>query len=118
MLSRTPVFSATELEEDPRDIEDTIQCLRISNDLVLDIITEATVDNVYTKAAAELLQTGKHATLDESSLLHEYTSSLSTLSISELKGSTLLIIKDIAKVVPKLAQSKKYSRVTSSALGY
>ena len=40
-LSRAPVFSAAELDEDPRDIEDTKHCLRISSDPVLDIITEA-----------------------------------------------------------------------------
>ena len=60
VLSCTPVLSGAELEEDPRDIEDTIHCLRISNDPALDIITEAAEDNVYTKAATELLQTGKH----------------------------------------------------------
>ena len=69
-LSHAPVFSAAELEEDQRDIEDTIPCLRISNNPTLDIITEATKDNAYTKAAAELLQTGKHATPGKSSPLH------------------------------------------------
>ena len=71
-LSRAPVFSAAELDEDPRDIEDTIHCLRISNDPALNIITKAAKDNTYAKAAAELLQTGKHASPTESSPLHEY----------------------------------------------
>ena len=95
----TPVFSAAELEEDPRDIEETRHCLRISNEPALNIITEAAEDNAYAKAAAELLQTGKHTTPDESSPLHEYASSLSTLSIIEQKDGTLLITKDRAKVV-------------------
>ena len=60
-LSRTPFISAAELDEDPRDIEDTIHCLKISNYPALDIITDAAKDNAYTKAAAELLQTGKHS---------------------------------------------------------
>ena len=72
VLSCAPIFSAAELEEDPRDIEDTIYCLRISNDPALNIITEAAEDNAYTKAAAELLQTGKHASPAQSSPLHEY----------------------------------------------
>ena len=35
------IFSAAELDEDPRDIKDTIHCLRISSDPALNIITEA-----------------------------------------------------------------------------
>ena len=87
-----PFFSAADLDEDPRDIEDMIHCLRISIDPALNIITEAAEDNVYTKAATELLQTGKHATPGKSSPLHEYTSALSTLSISEQEGGTLLFV--------------------------
>ena len=113
-LSRAPFFSPAELEEDPndieedpRDIEDTIHCLRISSDPALNIISEDAEDNAYAKAEAELLQTGKHATPDKSSPLHEYASSLSTLSISEQEGGTLLIMNDRAKiVVPKPARSK------------
>ena len=59
-LSRVPVFSAAELDEDPRDIEDTIHCLRISSNPALNIITGAAEDNAY-----------------------EYTTILNTLSISE-----------------------------------
>ena len=44
-ISRAPIFSEAELDEDPRDIEDTIHCLRISNDPALNIITEAAEDN-------------------------------------------------------------------------
>ena len=106
MQTRYPVFSAAELDGDPRDIEDTIHCLRISNDPALNIITEAAEDNAYAKAAAELLQTRKHASPAESSPLHEYTSVLSTLSISEPERGTLLM-KDRAKIaIPKPASSK------------
>ena len=101
-----------------RDIEDTIHCLRISNDPALDIMTEAAEDNAYAKAAAELLQTGKHATPDEISPLHECTSSLSTFSILEQKGGTLLIMKDRAKVVvPKPARSKIIAELHREHLG-
>ena len=62
---------------------------------------------MYAKPAAELLQTGKHASPNESSPSHEYASTLSTLSISEQEGGTLLIMKDRAKiVVPKPARSQ------------
>ena len=74
--SRAPDFSAAKLEEDPRDLEDIIHCLKISNDHALDIITEAAEDNTYMKAAAELLQTGKHAQPAENSPLHEYANVL------------------------------------------
>ena len=65
-LSRGPVFSAAELDEDPKDIEDTIHCLIISNNPALNIITEAAKDNAYAKATAELLQTGKQVSPTES----------------------------------------------------
>ena len=86
-----PVFSGADLDEDPRDIEDTIHCLRILNDPALNIITEAAEDNAYTQAAAELLQTGKHASLSESSPLHKSASILSSISISEPEKGTLLL---------------------------
>ena len=106
-LSRAPVFSAAELEEDPRDIEDTIHCLRISNDPSLNIITEAAEDNAYAQAAAKVLQTGKDASPAESSPLHEYAGVLSSISISEPEKGTLLLMKDRAKIViPKPARSK------------
>ena len=101
------VFSAAELDKDPRDIEDTIHCLRISNDPALNIITEAAKDNAYAKAAAELLQTGKQASPTESTPWHEYASVLSTLSISKPEKGTLLLMKDKAKIViPKPARRK------------
>ena len=87
-LSRTPVFSAAELDENPRDIEDTIHCLRISSDPPLNIITEAAEDKAYVEAAAELLQTGKHASPTESSPLHKYASVLNTLSITKPEKGT------------------------------
>ena len=106
-LSLAPVFWAAELDEDPRDIEDTIHCLRILNDPALNIITEAAEDNTYAKAAAELLQTGRHASPSESSPLHEYASVLSSISISEPEKGTLHLMKDRAKIViPKPARSK------------
>ena len=119
VLSRPPVFSAAELEEDPRDIEDTIHCLRISNDPALNIITEVVEDNACAKAAAELLLTRKHATPDESSPLHKYASSLSTLSISEQNEGSLLIMKDRAKiVVPKPAWSKIIAELNQAHSGF
>ena len=106
-LSFSPVFSAAELDEDPRDIEDSIHCLRISSEPALNIITEAAEDNAYAKAAAELLQTGKHASPTESSPLHEYSSVLNTLSIAEPEKGRLLLMKDSAKIViPKPVRSK------------
>ena len=95
-LSRAPVSSATELDKDPRDTKDTIHCLIISNDPALNIITDAAEDNTYAKAAAQLLQTGKHASPAESSPLYEYASVLSSLSISEHEKGTLLLMKDRA----------------------
>ena len=106
-LSRAPVFSAAELDEDPRDIEDTIHCLRNSNDPALSIITEAAEDNAYMQAAAEQLQTGKHALPSENSRLHEYVSVLSLISISDTREGKLLLMKDRAKIViPMPARSK------------
>ena len=111
-LSRAPVFSSAELEEDPRDIEDTIHCLRISNDPSLNIITEAAEDNAYAQAAAELLLTGKHASPAESSPLHEYAGIISSLSISEPEKGTLLLMKNRAKIViPKPARGKIISEL-------
>ena len=57
--SRSPVFSAAKLEDNPRDIEDAIHCLEISKGLALDIITEVAEDKANGKTATELLQTGK-----------------------------------------------------------
>ena len=71
-----------------------IHFLRISNDPALNIITEEAEDNAYAKAAAEFLQTGKHASPTESSPMHEYASVLNTLSIAEPEKGTLLLIKD------------------------
>ena len=118
VLSRAPVFSAAELDEDSREIEDTIHCLRISSDPALNIITEATEDNAYAKAAAELLQTGKHASPAESSPLHEYASILNTLSIAEHEKGTLLLMKGRAKIViPKPARSKIIEELHRAHLG-
>ena len=106
-LSRVPVFSTAKLEEDQRDIEDMIHCIRISSDPALNIITETAKDNAYTEADTERLQTGEHATPAESSPLHEYANVLNTLSIAEPERGTLLIMKDMAKIViPKPARSK------------
>ena len=78
---------------------------------MLDIITEAAEDKAYKKAAAELLQTGKHTTPEESSPLYEYTSSLDALSIIEQEGGKLLIMRDRSRGI-KAGQEQNNNRAT------
>lgn len=91
-LSRAPVFSATELEEDKAELEDPIHCLCKRKYPIIDIIEDATEDKNYVKATAQVLNLGKDKNPKANTPLAEYTRTIPTENGIMLKGGAKIVV--------------------------